>query len=225
MKNSFVTDAFIMGFGSGIAIPMYINANILHQLKPTLNPLWTSTGGIEWNTIVIFVGVISTLIYFFFSVEHKGVIPRELRSGIKSWIYGCDECLDICPFTSKSKETDWDELGEAKGVVLKNGDELRAKTVISCCDPRLTFSGLGVYRPALFLDSEPERFPLAQVLRRAVERGQVTGERYSGDWSDIGTPERLRSLAARLSISEHKIVNTENAPRTNPASIRFHENA
>ncbi|MBT3218259.1 MAG: NAD(P)/FAD-dependent oxidoreductase [Proteobacteria bacterium] len=34
------------------------------------------------------------------------------------------------------------EKGEAKGVVLENGGELRAKTVISCCDPRLTFSGL-----------------------------------------------------------------------------------
>ncbi len=33
------------------------------------------------------------------------------------------------------------EGGEAKGVVLQNGDELRARTVISGCDPRLTFFG------------------------------------------------------------------------------------
>jgi phytoene dehydrogenase-like protein len=32
--------------------------------------------------------------------------------------------------------------GEASGVVLRNGDEIRARQVVSCCDPRLTFLGL-----------------------------------------------------------------------------------
>nr|VFK36382.1 MAG: Nucleotidyl transferase [Candidatus Kentron sp. SD]VFK38597.1 MAG: Nucleotidyl transferase [Candidatus Kentron sp. SD]VFK78624.1 MAG: Nucleotidyl transferase [Candidatus Kentron sp. SD] len=63
---------------------------------------------------------------------------------------------------------------------------------------RLTFSGLGVYRPELFFDWKPGNFSLTQVLRRAVERGQVTGERYTGDWRDIGTPERLQELAKRF---------------------------
>nr|VFK54356.1 MAG: Nucleotidyl transferase [Candidatus Kentron sp. TUN]VFK54864.1 MAG: Nucleotidyl transferase [Candidatus Kentron sp. TUN]VFK60170.1 MAG: Nucleotidyl transferase [Candidatus Kentron sp. TUN] len=58
----------------------------------------------------------------------------------------------------------------------------------------LTFTGLGVYRPALFLDWEPGNFPLAQVLRRAADRGEITGERYRGDWQDIGTPKRLYEL-------------------------------
>ncbi len=34
------------------------------------------------------------------------------------------------------------ENGRARGVVLEDGDELRAKTVVSSCDPRLTFLGL-----------------------------------------------------------------------------------
>nr|VFJ70417.1 MAG: MurNAc alpha-1-phosphate uridylyltransferase [Candidatus Kentron sp. FW] len=58
----------------------------------------------------------------------------------------------------------------------------------------MTFSGLGVYRPGLFLDWKPGNFPLGRVLRRAAEKGQVTGERYAGEWQDIGTPERLRKL-------------------------------
>nr|VFJ64095.1 MAG: MurNAc alpha-1-phosphate uridylyltransferase [Candidatus Kentron sp. FM]VFJ64628.1 MAG: MurNAc alpha-1-phosphate uridylyltransferase [Candidatus Kentron sp. FM]VFK09038.1 MAG: MurNAc alpha-1-phosphate uridylyltransferase [Candidatus Kentron sp. FM] len=61
---------------------------------------------------------------------------------------------------------------------------------------RLTFTGMGVYRPALFSDCEPGKFPLGPILRRAVDAGQVTGERYTGEWQDIGTPARLRLLSS-----------------------------
>lgn len=32
------------------------------------------------------------------TIENKGVIPRELRAGIGSRIYGCDVCLEVCPW-------------------------------------------------------------------------------------------------------------------------------
>lgn len=73
--------AFTIGFSAGIAIPMMINSKILFQLKPTLQPLW-GAGGFEWGAFVIFLGVISTLIYFFFSVEHKGIIGWFSKLGI-----------------------------------------------------------------------------------------------------------------------------------------------
>ena len=58
----------------------------------------------------------------------------------------------------------------------------------------LTFSGLAVYRGALFAGCQPGTFPLTPLLRQAVDAGQVTGEHYRGVWQDIGTPERLASL-------------------------------
>lgn len=58
----------------------------------------------------------------------------------------------------------------------------------------LTFSGIGVYRPALFADQPAVAFPLAPLLRAAMQRGAVTGEHYGGRWLDIGTPERLAEL-------------------------------
>jgi len=64
--------------------------------------------------------------------------------------------------------------------------------------PRLTFSGIGVYRPALFAGAPGERFALAPLLRRAAGAGRVSGERYAGEWLDVGTPERLRALDQRL---------------------------
>lgn len=57
-----------------------------------------------------------------------------------------------------------------------------------------TFSGIGVYAPALFADCAPGAFPLAPLLRDAMRREAVTGELYRGRWSDIGTPERLRAI-------------------------------
>lgn len=69
---------------------------------------------------------------------------------------------------------------------------LHGEAVSNAPAPRLTFSGIGVYQPALFDDAPAEaRFPLAPLLRRAADRGQVSGEAHHGRWFDIGTPERL----------------------------------
>lgn len=64
--------------------------------------------------------------------------------------------------------------------------------------PALTFSGVGVYRKALFAGRRPGRFPLAPLLREAMDRGRVGGTRHRGAWMDVGTPARLRELDARL---------------------------
>ncbi|MES2536482.1 MAG: nucleotidyltransferase family protein [Pseudomonadota bacterium] len=66
-------------------------------------------------------------------------------------------------------------------------------------DPRYTFSGIGVYRPAMF-DAVPPGQPakLAPLLREHAARGQVGGEVYRGDWTDVGTAERLAQLNAPL---------------------------
>ncbi len=65
-------------------------------------------------------------------------------------------------------------------------------------DPRLTFAGIGLYRPHLFADREPGAFPLAPLLRAAMAAGRCGGLYHAGVWLDIGTPERLQALDRML---------------------------
>lgn len=77
--------AFIVGVGSGLAIPRLISSNILKQVEDTVRPLVSA--GVDGslhaslsltdpsstlNSIIILIGVVSVLFYFFFSVEHHG---------------------------------------------------------------------------------------------------------------------------------------------------------
>ena len=38
------------------------------------------------------------------TIENKGIIPRELRAGIGHHIYGCDVCLEVCPWNRFARE-------------------------------------------------------------------------------------------------------------------------
>ena len=65
----------------------------------------------------------------------------------------------------------------------------------------LTFSGMGVYHPALFHDTPPKQAAkLAPLLRAAMEAGKVQGVKHEGLWLDVGTVERLAE-AERLAAS------------------------
>ena len=61
--------------------------------------------------------------------------------------------------------------------------------------PRLTFSGIGVYRPELFGSvTVGQRAQLAPLLRAAMSQAAVSGELYHGAWFDVGTSARLAEL-------------------------------
>ena len=65
--------------------------------------------------------------------------------------------------------------------------------------PRYTYSTIGLYRSELFSalpfgNPQGLAVALAPLLRSAMDRRQVSGELYSGEWTDVGTPARLAEL-------------------------------
>ena len=81
---------------------------------------------------------------------------------------------------------------------LKGDFGLQGSAVTLSGTPTYTFSGIGFYRPSLFAACTPGAFKLAPLLFDAVRAQQITGEIYSGQWYDIGTPERLAALDRQL---------------------------
>ncbi len=79
----------------------------------------------------------------YLTIEHKGLIDRDLRSAIGNRVYGCDDCLAACP---------WNKFAEAaREMKLKARDDLREPeiaTLLSLDDAafRSLFSGSPVKR-------------------------------------------------------------------------------
>ena len=64
----------------------------------------------------------------------------------------------------------------------------------------LTYAGIAVYQPRFFAGVEAGKRPLFPLLQRAITAGAVTGEYFQGAWTDVGTPQRLQELDARLGL-------------------------
>lgn len=67
--------AFIMGTSMGVGFPLSMKASVLRQLEATILPLYSA--GMPWQivvgNVVLVLGTLAALIYFFFSKPHKGL--------------------------------------------------------------------------------------------------------------------------------------------------------
>ncbi|TFW01819.1 nucleotidyltransferase family protein [Oxalobacteraceae bacterium OM1] len=99
------------------------------------------------------------------------------------------------PHPHDKRDVAWLYLVKNPAHNLKGDFALNSFSVANDGDPRWTFSGIGVYRPEIFNAITPgQAAPIAPILREYATRGQVGGEVYRGEWTDVGTPERLAQL-------------------------------
>jgi N-acetyl-alpha-D-muramate 1-phosphate uridylyltransferase len=79
------------------------------------------------------------------------------------------------------------------------GDFALREDMVTTQGAKLTFSGIGAYHPAVFAGiTRGEKMRLAAQLAQPIAEGRVSGEHFRGEWNDVGTPQRLAELDARL---------------------------
>ena len=62
----------------------------------------------------------------------------------------------------------------------------------------LTYSGIAVLHPRMFVGLENGKRPLAPLLKQAMQQQQVSAEKMQAVWVDVGTPERLQQLDQQI---------------------------
>ena len=80
-RLSRISIAYIVGMAAGMKIYVFLNSDIIGQIQGTTINLNANIWSI-FNQVIIIAGVISGLIYFFFSKEHKGSIGKISKIGI-----------------------------------------------------------------------------------------------------------------------------------------------
>lgn len=82
--------AFIIGTTAGIRLVGFIHADFLSQIRNSIIPIIVInpvTGFVFWDSLlnlILILGVLAGLVYFFFSVEHKGIVGKTAKVGI--WV-------------------------------------------------------------------------------------------------------------------------------------------
>ncbi len=75
--------AVVFGVTSGVFLTTQLHGLVLPQMQSTMLAVWSSQGFVaSLLAIVVIVGVLSTLIYFYFSHEHTGALGVTAKLGI-----------------------------------------------------------------------------------------------------------------------------------------------
>jgi hypothetical protein len=75
--------AVIIGVYAGAKTTGFAQAEVVAQVQATMLPLWDPAHiAASFNNIVLVVGVLCTLVFFFFSTEHKGPVGGAAKLGI-----------------------------------------------------------------------------------------------------------------------------------------------
>jgi hypothetical protein len=73
--------AFTVGVGAGLGITANLQGYVVPQIQATLLPV-TGWNIVSLNNVILTVGVVTTILYFYFSRPHKGVLGWTARIGI-----------------------------------------------------------------------------------------------------------------------------------------------
>jgi epoxyqueuosine reductase len=150
----------------------------------------------------------------YLTIENKGPIPREFRKAIGNRIYGCDDCLAVCP---------WNKFAQASHEArLAPRDELRAPDLAVLA--RLDDAGFR----ALFAKSPVKRIGRDRFIRNVLiaignsnDRSLASeADRLLGDESALVRGAAVWALAQLLTPEEFATASSRAASVEHDAAVR-----
>ncbi len=141
----------------------------------------------------------------YLTIEHKGAIPLPLRPEMGDWLFGCDVCQDVCPFTRFSSPTRWAEFEPHAGVgrsvdlrsILEIDDEAAFEARFAGT-PLLRPRRRGIQRNAAVVARNVGATGCVPALVRRVEEDTEALVRGHAIWALFGLDEKeARRLAQR----------------------------
>ncbi|MBU63495.1 MAG: mannose-1-phosphate guanylyltransferase [Opitutae bacterium] len=104
-------------------------------------------------------------------------IPKELSSKDDAMLY-------LVPKPAWRERGDFSLTAEGRVVEDEN--------------PQLLYAGLALYHPRILDGARVEKFSIVPRLKAAIGGDRVGGVLHSGNWDDVGTPERLEAIRASV---------------------------
>jgi epoxyqueuosine reductase len=121
------------------------------------------------------------------TIENRGAIPPALRPGLGAWIFGCDDCQEVCPFNARPLESRWPEFSPERGA----GAWLSLAEVLSLREDaafQARFAGT----------------PLLRAKRAGLVRNACVAARNRGAVDELrGLLEECRDADASPVVREH----------------------
>ncbi len=74
--------AVIIGVYAGLKTTGFAQGDLVAQIQASMQPVWTGEFWSSFNAILFLVGLVTSLLFFYYSREHKGLLGVSARTGI-----------------------------------------------------------------------------------------------------------------------------------------------
>jgi len=151
----------------------------------------------------------------YLTIEHRGVIAEELRSGLGDWVFGCDVCQDVCPWNRKAPPAAEPDLLPRSKLATP---DLTAWFSWGEEEFRQRFAGTALWRArregllrnaAIALGNRRDSRAVPALCQGLQDKSPVVRGACAWALGKIGTSEGLAALRSRLPDEENAEVRRE----------------
>ena len=150
----------------------------------------------------------------YLTIEHKGAIPHDLRSGMGTWVFGCDICQEVCPVNRKAQATSDPNFGRRDLTALDliellDMDEAQFRQRFAGT-PMMRAKRVGMQRNACVALGNLRDGAATPALRRALASGDALVRQHAA-WAlgRIGGDEAVAALRTVESVETDEDVRAE----------------